>query len=674
MFNFGRLVNERLSMKKKAIRIAAYTFAGLVVLIILAFALRTPIFKMVMNKVKTKFETRYGAQLIVDNARLSGIASVKFDKLAIVPAWGDTLVNITDMKVSINPLKLLAARLSLTSFEAQNIKFNFQRADTLNNYMFLLQPKQVEGTVADTIEHEVDLNYNQRVSWLVKAVFDIVPPDVNIASFQLSSVNNNHLFKVSIAPLQLVDGEINVSALVDEDNAQRHLDFKGNINDWDKSAAISVFSPDGKAYIPYINYRFNAKVAFDTLQFSLKNCRWSGDEYTLEGVAAFSGLEVNHPKVSQSNVLFGKGSVAYKLNTGSNSVEVDSATQVTFNKLQFNPYLKLQRDSSWRMIFKINKDHFPAQDLFGSLPDGIFNTLHGIETEGFLNYYIIFDVDFANPENLVFDQRLKGDHFRINHYGAVNYAHINGPFMHTAYERGVPVRTFQVGESNPNYRSLAQIPDVLKNAVMTSEDGAFYGHRGFLIDAFRKSIAENIRKKRFARGGSTITMQLVKNVFLTRNKTVSRKVEEALIVWMIENNGICSKDRMLEVYLNIIEWGPLVYGANEASEFYFNKDVSKLTLSEAIYLASIVPRPKAFKYSFDGSGNLREYLKGYYDLLARKMLGQNRITQEQVDQIVPNVLLTGPAKNFLVKTDSIAVDSILFQTPDVEFISTDEVQ
>ena len=672
MLNFGRLVNQKMSMKKKVIRITAYVLAAVFSLIILAFALRTPIFRMVMNKVKTKFETRYGAQLVIDHARLNGIASVKFDHLAVVPAWGDTLVNITDLTVSVNPIKLLAARLSLLSFDAENITFNFQRSDTLNNYMFLFKSKETAASQADSVTPVAELNLNQRLSWLVKAVFDIVPPDVNITSFHLNSNNNNHSFKASISPLKMSDGNIDISALIEEENAQRHISIKGTISDWGKAASISLYSPDGKAVVPYINYRFNAKVAFDTLQFSLKNTRWSGDDFILEGQAAFSGLEVNHPKISQSNVLFGKGEIAYKFNTGSNSFEIDSTTQITFNRLQFNPYFKLARDSSWRMTLKIRKDHFPAQDLFGSLPEGIFSTLHGIETDGLLNYFLIFDVDFAKPENLTFDQGLKGEHFRITHYGATNYAHINGPFMYTAYEHGAPVRTFEVGESNPNFRTLQQIPDILKNAVMTSEDGAFYGHRGFLIDAFRKSIAENIRKKRFARGGSTITMQLVKNVFLTRNKTVSRKVEEALIVWMIENNGICSKDRMLEVYLNIIEWGPMVYGANEASQFYFNKDVSKLTLSEAIYLASIVPRPKAFKYSFDGSGNLREYLKGYYDLLARKMFGQNRITQEQVDQIIPNVILTGPAKNFLLKTDSIAVDSILFQVPDEEIIPTDE--
>jgi membrane peptidoglycan carboxypeptidase len=79
------------------------------------------------------------------------------------------------------------------------------------------------------------------------------------------------------------------------------------------------------------------------------------------------------------------------------------------------------------------------------------------------------------------------------------------------------------------------------------------------------------KTKKFSRGASTISMQLIKNVFLTREKTVSRKLEEILLVYILENNRIVSKERMLEVYFNIIEWGPNVYGIGEASRFYFRK-------------------------------------------------------------------------------------------------------
>ena len=142
-------------------------------------------------------------------------------------------------------------------------------------------------------------------------------------------------------------------------------------------------------------------------------------------------------------------------------------------------------------------------------------------------------------------------------------------------------------------------------------------------------------------------MQLVKNVFLSRNKTIARKLEEALIVWLIENQGLSSKERMYEVYLNLIEWGPMIYGANEASRYYFNKDASRLTLAEAIFMASIIPRPKWFKYSFDENGHLRESNAGFYQLVSGKMLAKGWITSQDIEKLIPDVELKGPAKLLL---------------------------
>jgi membrane peptidoglycan carboxypeptidase len=178
------------------------------------------------------------------------------------------------------------------------------------------------------------------------------------------------------------------------------------------------------------------------------------------------------------------------------------------------------------------------------------------------------------------------------------------------------------------------------------------------MDAFRESIIANIKERKFVRGGSTISMQLVKNVFLNRNKTIARKFEEALLVWLIENQGLCTKERMFEVYLNIIEWGPMIYGANEAARFYFRKDAAKLNLAESIFLASIIPRPKWFKYSFNENGHLRESQAGYYSLLSEKMLDRGLISQQDLDHLIPDVELKGSARLLIKKNDPVPADSI----------------
>jgi hypothetical protein len=166
---------------------------------------------------------------------------------------------------------------------------------------------------------------------------------------------------------------------------------------------------------------------------------------------------------------------------------------------------------------------------------------------------------------------------------------------------------------------------------MTAEDPSFYRNRGFVEESIRKSLATDFKEKKFKRGGSTISMQLVKNTFLSREKTLSRKIEEIMIVWLIENNDVMTKDRMLEVYFNIIEWGPDIYGIGEASRYYFNKTPGELTVGESIYLASIVPHPKTGLYSFLPDGTLRPGLIGYFNLIGNLMAGHGQAQRDSSD-------------------------------------------
>lgn len=139
-------------------------------------------------------------------------------------------------------------------------------------------------------------------------------------------------------------------------------------------------------------------------------------------------------------------------------------------------------------------------------------------------------------------------------------------------------------------------------------------------------------------------MQLVKNVFLTRNKNIARKLEEALIVWLIEGQHLTSKERMYEVYLNIAEWGPLIYGIHEAADFYFDKRPSQLSLEECIFLASIIPKPKHYKSSFTPDGRLRDSQEGYFRLIAERLTKKGLISEEQAAKVdIANVTLRGAA-------------------------------
>lgn len=135
-----------------------------------------------------------------------------------------------------------------------------------------------------------------------------------------------------------------------------------------------------------------------------------------------------------------------------------------------------------------------------------------------------------------------------------------------------------------------QISPQLKKAVLIAEDDRFFEHEGLDYDAIEKSLDLNRKKGKVIRGASTITQQVVKNLYLNKKKTYWRKGKEILFALYMEK--VLDKKRILELYLNIIEWGPGIYGAESASLYYFHKSADLLNRQEAAFLASIVPNPK----------------------------------------------------------------------------------
>jgi monofunctional biosynthetic peptidoglycan transglycosylase len=149
---------------------------------------------------------------------------------------------------------------------------------------------------------------------------------------------------------------------------------------------------------------------------------------------------------------------------------------------------------------------------------------------------------------------------------------------------------------NANYVTLNQISPFLKNAVVVSEDGSFWDHEGIDWVEMRKSFEKNLEKGRFARGGSTITQQLAKNIYLTPEKSLWRKVKEAVIAIRIERRF--PKKLILEKYLNVVEFDKGVYGAKQAAKHFFDKSPSSLSIAESSWLAFLLPNPRRYSASF----------------------------------------------------------------------------
>lgn len=132
----------------------------------------------------------------------------------------------------------------------------------------------------------------------------------------------------------------------------------------------------------------------------------------------------------------------------------------------------------------------------------------------------------------------------------------------------------------------------LKRAIIAAEDGKFLEHEGFDFEAIQKAYEKNLKKGKLVAGGSTISQQLAKNLFLSGEKTPWRKIQEAIITLMLER--VMSKRRILEIYLNIIEWGNGVFGAEAAIRYYYGVSASSVTAEQAARLAAMVPDPRFY--------------------------------------------------------------------------------
>jgi monofunctional biosynthetic peptidoglycan transglycosylase len=196
----------------------------------------------------------------------------------------------------------------------------------------------------------------------------------------------------------------------------------------------------------------------------------------------------------------------------------------------------------------------------------LMRRLFWFSTLGFLIYllwpYDVFDLKDHNPETTSLIELRRQD--------ALAHGHKFAPQM--------------------TWKRLAEISPALVHAIILAEDDTFYQHHGFDLEQIQIAIKENWQKKRYVYGGSTITQQLARTLFLRPRKTILRKLKEAVLTVYLEST--LSKKRILELYLNVIEWGPGIYGAEAASQYYFWKPAADLTPDEAVSLASILPSPR----------------------------------------------------------------------------------
>jgi Transglycosylase len=267
----------------------------------------------------------------------------------------------------------------------------------------------------------------------------------------------------------------------------------------------------------------------------------------------------------------------------------------------------------------------PCQQALDAIPPELAPYMVGFDLRGTFDTDLHVAIDWSNLEATDL-----GGHVAIRRCKVKRAPDDVGKRLLEPFEQYVELdqgnwTSFIVGPDNPDFVPLEDISPHLINSIMSTEDSAFYQHHGYIPSEFKSALIKDLQAGGFKYGASSITMQMVKNVLLYKEKTLARKLQELFLTWYVET--ILPKDRILEIYLNVIEYGPGLYGIGPAARHYFGKDARDLTPREAAFFSSILPAPKK-RYEQYCKGTLQRWTVGKLDRILAVMHDRKRLSDE----------------------------------------------
>lgn len=637
-------------------------FKYIVISIFLIGGLFTIGFFVIRHKAKDYISSRmnstslHGGTIKHASIEFTGLDGITITNLSLLSPTSDTIIQTNKLSFHISLFDLIRKKINLKSVAATDTHCYIEVDSSSTNLDFLFLKSTAQPS--DRLTQQTT-GFSDKLARLVQLLFRFIPNNMEIHNLNIQLSNNHVVTLLNIREGHVRNGACHIPFIMNHDTKTQDLLFFGQINKKQhelEGTLISNKPEESNIVLTQTSDKPEFFFQFEKIKFDVDFPTLNQNEVKMTAGVRIDSLHFFQGSISKDTISIPLFQSSIELDVFPNEFILNPTSEITLEELKLHPHVRLRKNKDWQIGLYLDETHIDAQKFIDALPDGLFNPVKTVHLSGLIDYHFLFEANLSNPDSLLIESEVKTTDFHIIDPGVLTK--MNQDFTLPVYEDNKLVRTLHIGNSNPDFRSMQDVSPLLINAILQSEDSQFFYHRGFRLDAIREALIHDIKTKRFARGGSTISMQIVKNVFLNRNKTISRKLEEALIVWLIESNRLTSKQRMFDVYLNIVEWGPGIYGVKEASEFYFHKEPSQLTLDEAIFMASIIPRPKKFIWSLDDNGQIRESLYPHFRIVRDRLERNNIIVpSDPVELYIPQIHLTGPAATYIRNREIIEADT-----------------
>lgn len=596
--------------------------------------------------IKDKIEKKTGKLVKIENLRI-GMSGLTIERL-IFPNLNFYLSDM-EMDFIINPFSDSFKKIERVSFSMG------QMTGDLQKLLPLIFERNQDLEVSDE-KNSISLeNYFTSTAYVY----------VKIPQFKSKLNENNQLLvdeiKLKLVPLkreieyrfgnvilnsQKIALKVSGSSKFSSEEVEKKLSFKIKAKESEVSLNVKGhigFSGDGLSInmesdkIPeviankvskYINLNANSPA-----KFVLSSQRLNQDQYDIKGV--FQILNTKIQKDFLSDGVVGPVSMQTKFSLLYNkkydekvikNLEIDFAKDQNFSEKTISLTSNLNQNLSDlnNLDFNFSLEPTDCQNFLDVAPASFVPYLQGFKLQGGVSLNANLQVNLDKPENFMFKKN--SGYFNCKVVGmpeTYSSSTLYKPFYYTLSQSDGQEFMMSTDPNSEDFTPINYISPNVMLAFVSSEDAGFWYHKGFDLSAIEQALRINLSEQSVKIGGSTITMQTVKNLFLSSKRNLSRKIQELFLSWHIERQ--LTKNRILEIYLNIIEFGPGIYGITRASKHFFAKHPSQLNLKEAAYLASILPSPIK-RYKNFCQGYLTPSYENVVDIKLNQIHSQGRIS------------------------------------------------